>query len=85
MLVLTRCMKIVQLSLYSLLEQRTLQPWDIPSRHSSLVNSVKNTGDGGKIVGLEDLRVFEESEGVAGEEADSSTNGDCAKLRNTLW
>ena len=84
MSVVTRRMQSVQLRLYCLAEKGTLKARDVSSGHRRLIDAVKHTRDRGEEIRAEDLRVFEESKWVTGEEPDCTADSQDTQLIGPL-
>jgi hypothetical protein len=77
-------MILIELCANSRPEKSALEPRDIPSGHSRLVNSIQYTRHGWEEMRLQHLRIFKESQRVASEIANGSADSDRGEFKCTL-
>ena|SRR5216684_3616973 len=78
-------MQIIELCLYRTSEYSALQAGDISRNHSGLIYAIQNPGHCGKEIWFKDLRVLEQSKGIARVKADGSSKSNDRQLNHSLW
>lgn len=80
----TSAVKPLEFRRNSFSEEVSFQSRDVTAEHGGLIDSVQDTRDGWEEVGLKNLSVLKETEGVAGEVSDPSTDRDGAEFGDAL-
>src|SRR6266478_107017 len=78
-------MQIIELGLYCTSEYGALQTRDVSRNHGGLIYTVQHPGHCRKKIWFEDLRILEQSKGIARVKADGSPDSNDCQLNNSLW
>jgi hypothetical protein len=71
---IARGMQSLLFGCYSFLKDLPFQARYIATRHNSLINSIQNARDRRKEIGLENLRVLDQTQGISGEVTNTTAN-----------